>query len=172
MKKEVKIIVLTAMMMSFLGVNFVTAVEPTIGDITLSPSNPTSQSTVTFSVDVSGDNFSEVHIMVQECNENTGICYPDIQNVSMQKNAGHYETDVTLKHSDATYITYYVNIKKNDGAWISSAKPKLNLTENSSGNNNNGGDGNTGKKTPGFELVPFIIAIGFGVLFLKRKRLR
>jgi len=174
MKNERKIIVFVALaVMSLFGTSIGVAVAPTIEEITLSPPNPTPQSTITFSVDISGDTPSEVRLMVEECNRTLNVCYPDVQNASMEKiETGPYETNITLKYAGATYITYWISVKKSDGGWIKFSKTELNLSEKPNGDQNgDDGNGDTGKKTPGFELVPFIVAVGLGVLLLRRKRL-
>jgi hypothetical protein len=143
-----------------------TDIESSIGNITVSPSEPAALSTITISAEVSGEAPSEVRVTVEECNGNTGVCYPDIQNVSMSRlSAGNYQTDVTLKHSDATYITCKV-IAKISGTWKSSEK-KVNLSENTNGNN-----GDDDNKTPGFEVIILLIAIGVSLIVMSRKRVK
>jgi hypothetical protein len=105
-------------------------------------------------------------VTVEECNGKTGICYPDIQNVSMPLvSSSIYRTDVTLKHSDATYITCKV-VAKIGGVWQESSSKRVNLSENPDGND---GDG---KKTPGFEVAVFVIAIGVSLILIGRKRVK
>jgi len=121
---------------------------------------------VTISVPISGEEPSEVYVNVEECNGKTGICYPDIQNVSMPLTSSSiYRTDVTLKHTDATYITITVAAKIND-AWQESSQKKVNLSVTPNGNN--GGD----KGTPGFEMVVFVAAIGVSLILINRKRVQ
>jgi hypothetical protein len=140
------------------------AVGSTFGTITVSPSDATALSTVTISVPISGETPSDVRVTVEECNGKTGVCYPDIQNVSMPLiSSGIYRTDVTLKHSDATYITCQV-VAKISGTWESSVKKTVNLSTSSDGNNGND------KKTPGFEVIVFAIAIGVSLIMISRKR--
>ena len=140
-----------------------------IGEITSNPANPAPKSTATFSVDIGGETSSEVWLVVGECNGNTGVCYTDVQNVSMHEvNASSYQASVTLIHDDATYINCTVLAKTADG-WIKSWK-EFTLSKEQDGNQN--GNGNTDKKTPGFELVPFLLAVALGMLLLRRKRLR
>jgi hypothetical protein len=167
MKNERKLI-LTVALISILGTTVVSAagVGVPIGTITVTPSAPAALSTVTISVPITGETPSEIRVRVEECNGNTGICYPDVQNVSMAlASSSIYRANVTLKHSDATYITVTVVAKIND-SWQESAQKKVNLSASSDGNNN----GNSG--TPGFELVVFIIAIGVSFIWIKRKRVK
>jgi len=144
----------------------VVAAGVTFGAITVTPSEPAALSTVTISVPISGEAPSEVRVTVEECNGRTGICYSDIQNVSMPLiSSSIYRTDVTLKHSDATYITCKI-VAKISGVWQESSEKRVNLSENTNGNN---GDG---KKTPGFEIVVFVIAIGISLIVIGRKRVK
>lgn len=167
MKNERKIIVFVALaVMSLFGTSIGFAVAPTIGEVVLNPEKPTPQSDVTFSVDVTGDNVSSVWLVFEECKQ--GLCYKN-ENISMPKEGVSYETEVTLGHEDSTYITYHVEVNSN-GEWTHSESVNLTLAEKPNGDQN-GDNGNTGKKTPGFELMPFIVAVGLGVLLLRRKRL-
>jgi hypothetical protein len=144
----------------------VVAAGVTFGTITVTPSEPAALSTVSISVPISGEAPSEVRVTVEECNGRTGICYPDIQNVSMPLvSSSIYRTDATLKHSDATYITCKV-VAKIGGVWQESIAKRVNLSDNTNGNN---GDG---KKEPGFEVVVFVIAIGVSLIVIGRKRVK
>lgn len=166
MKNEQKIIVFVALaVMFFFGTSIGAAVVPMMGEVVLNPEIPTPQSDVTFSVDVTGDNVSSVWLILEECKQ--GLCYQK-RNISMPKEGEIYETEVTLGHEDTTYITYYVEVNSN-GEWTHSENVSLTLAEKPNGNQDGDGDG---KKTPGFELVPFIVAAGLAVLLLRRKRLR
>lgn len=149
-------------------VSTVNAAVLDIGEITSNPANPAPESTATFSVDIGGETPSEVWLIVEECNGNTGFCYTDIQNVSMNEVVGLYQINVTLKHAGATYITCKV-LAKSDGSWLNSSK-KIDLSEEPDGTQN--GNGDTDKKTPGFELLPFLLVVALGMLLLRRKRLR
>ena len=169
MKNEKKII-LCVILTSVFGASLCSAAaaDLTFGEIAASPSSPAALSTVTFSIEISGDTPSDVRVTVEECNENTGICYPDIQNISMSLDTdGKYKADVTLKHSDATYITCKV-LAKTDGTWTSSPDKKINLSEDTNGDTN--GDGNN--NTPGFEVMLLLIAIGALILLIGRKRIQ
>jgi len=168
MKNERALIAFVGLVLiSFMGAGLSAAVEPTIGEITSDPVSPTAQSPVVFSVDLGEETPSEVWITVEECNGDTGVCYKDVQNVSMSPASGLYQASVTLIHADATYITCNVLVKSN-GNWSNSSK-RIDLSEASNGNtdDNNGNGG----KTPGFELVLVLAAIGIALL-LGRKRFR
>jgi len=157
---------LTIVLVSILGATAVTAAdtaETPFGTITVTPSAPAALSTVTISVPISGDVPSEVRVTVEECNGNTGVCYPDKQNVTMSLvSSSIYRTDVTLKHSDATYLTINV-VAKINGVWQESSEKKVNL---SAANGNNGDDNGI----PGFEAVVFVIAISVSLILISRKR--
>ena len=145
------------------------ATEPTIGTITLNPQTPARLSNVTFSVDVTGDSATSVHLKYKECDP--GLCKVN-RNVTMEKTTGDtYETTVTLTYEKATYITYHLEVNSS-GTWTFTNPITVNLTNGTNGNGNHTGDGSDGKKSPGFELVPLIATIGLCVILLRRKRSR
>ncbi|MCX6670677.1 MAG: hypothetical protein NTX92_01990 [Euryarchaeota archaeon] len=161
-RKFIPIIVVISIVGAIAG--SVLAAGSTFGTITVSPSEPAALSTVTISVPISGETPSDVRVTVEECNGKTGVCYPDIQNVSMPLiSSGIYRTDVTLKHADATYITCQV-VAKISGTWEPSVKKNVNLSVNSNGNNGN--DNNI----PGFGVIVLVIAIGVSLIVMSRKR--
>jgi hypothetical protein len=165
MKNEQKFI-LTVVAISILGATAVSAAGTglPIGTITVSPSAPTALSTFSISVPISGEAPTQVRVNVEECNGNTGICYPDIQNVTMPlASSSIYRTDVTLKHSDATYITVWV-VAQTNGVWQESTHKRVNLSATPNGND---GDGNG---SPGFEVVVLALAIGVSVALISQKR--
>lgn len=167
MKRIVTTIVLIAVVINILGITleFVHAAGPTFGTITVNPQSPKPQDVVTVTVSISGEVPSEVHVTVEECNENLHVCYTDKQNITMTASStGTYQASVTLIHAKATNMTCIVHAKTN-GIWSESAK-KVVLLSTETPN----GDGNNGKKTPAFELVPILIAIGISMIMLRRKR--
>ncbi len=169
MKNEKKFILLV-IVISVFGATICSAAEsaPTFGEINAAPSAPTALSTVTLSIKISSMTPSEVRVTVEECNEGTGICYPDVQNVTMTlHDDGNYKADVTLKHADATYITCKV-LAKTDNTWSASQEKRIDLSENSNGNTN--GDGENGGGTPGFELLGLLVALGVLLIVIGRKR--
>jgi PGF-CTERM protein len=133
----------------------------------VSPSSPAALSTVALSITISGAAPAEVRVTVEECNGRTGICYPDIQNVSMSLDDGAYKAAVTLKHADATYITCKV-LANADGSWKASEEKKIDLSENTNGDTN--GDGENGNGTPGFEVLGVLVALGVLLVVIRRKR--
>jgi hypothetical protein len=166
--KNGKKLMLCAVIFSIFGATICSAVNTglTFGEISVSPLSPAAQSTITISIPISGGTPSEVRVKIEECNGRTGICYPKIQNVSMSLvSVGNYQAKVTLIHTDATYINCTIAAKLN-GTWMPSAKWKVvNLSENSNGNGDNGGN-----KTPGFDVVLIVIAIGISLIMIRRKR--
>lgn len=168
MKNNIKFL-LSIGMLSVFGttVCLAAAAGPTFGEIISSPTQPAPVSTVTLSITLGDETPSEVKIWVQECNERTGVCYPDTQNVTMfLESAGTYKTDITLIHADATYIECQVWAKTED-TWFSSPKKKITFSENA-----NGSDGNGENQTPGFEAIVFIIAIIASLIIAGRKRVK
>jgi hypothetical protein len=161
--KNGKKCMLLAMIVCIGGAALWSAVEAqvTFGDISVSPSSPAPQSTITLSIAISGGTPSEVRVRVEECNGNTGVCFVDVSNVSMSLvSTGNYQTSVTLKHADATYINCTV-LAKIDGNWVPSAKWKV-VTLGNGGNDDN--------TVPGFELVLILVAIGVSLIVISQKR--
>lgn len=160
MKNQRKMLILAAAMISMIGVSIGVTAAPVFGDITLAPAAPTALSTFTVSVSISGETPSEVRIIVEECNEVTGVCH-DKKNVSMTEVAiDSYSADVTLTYDDTTYITYWVSAQAN-GVWSESEKKNVTLSTGTT----------DGKKTPGFELALLMGAVGISMfLVLSRKR--
>ena len=166
--KNGKKFMLSAVIITIFGATICSTVNAglSFGEINVSPLSPAAQSTIAISIPISGDTPSEVRVKVEECNGRTGICYPNIQNISMSLvSVGNYQAKVTLIHEEATYINCTIAAKIN-GTWMPSAKWKIvTLSENSSG------DGTTdGKKTPGFEVGLIIIAIGVSLIMIRQKR--
>ena len=173
MSNQRKMIFILVSITSILGTSLASAAtaEPVIGIPVLIPNNPTMLSRINFSVDVSGDDITFVRINVEECNRKTGICYP-FQNITMNKISDiTFAQDVTLKHSDATYITYWVVVQYGS-LWKDSAKTELNLSvqQPSDHNETNGSGNNT--HIPGFELVVVISAVAVILILIGRKRYR
>lgn len=163
MKNQRRMLITAAAMLSMMSTGIGVTAVPVFGDIVLDPAAPTALSTFTVSVSATGETPSEVRIIVEECNGVTGVCYPDVKNISMTEvTAGSYSADVTLTHDDATYITCVANAHTN-GVWTPSEKKTVNLSTG----------GTDGKKTPGFELALFVAAAGISMfLILMRKRLK
>jgi hypothetical protein len=174
MEMRKKNILHTVFLIFIIGVLFLNTANAAIEDIwevTSDPASPVPESTPTFSVDIGVETVSEVWMTVEECNGNKGICYADVQNVSMNESesvSGLYQASVKLRHADATYITCNVLVKSNS-SW-SNSSTRIDLSETSNGNNNGNNNGNGGN-TPGFELVIVLTAIGIALL-LGRKRFR
>lgn len=158
---------------SILGTSLasVATAEPVIGIPVLIPNNPTALSKVNISVDVTGDDITFVKVNVEECNGKTGICYP-FQNITMNKITDIiYAQDVTLKHSDATYITYWIAVQYGS-LWKDSTKTKLNLSLQQPSDHNQTNGSGPNKKSPSFELPVVVVAVAVCLLLIGRKRYR
>jgi hypothetical protein len=146
----------------------ITAVdEPTIE---IKPSSPTPESTITFTATVKDENTTDVRLVLQECDGNTGICFTK-ENISMNSvDINTYEIMFTLEHSEATYIQYSLVVNSNEGWKTYLDKTKFNLSEKQNGDN---GKDNTNKDndTPGFEYIGVFISVIF-ILFILNKRKR
>ena len=175
---------ITSMVGLFLIVaGLLTSAEPIVEDITVSPDEPEPESEVTFIATITSDeSLDQVNIIVRECKKVEGqeLCFVDSFNESMSSFENTYRTELTLKHDDATYIKYNLVIKSN-GTWYEYEPIQLELSveptngngDGTNGNGSNGGNGGDGDDgTPGFEVIPFLIAIVIGVLLFRRKRLR
>lgn len=68
---------------------------------------------------VSGQIPKQMRVIVEECNGDLGICYSDTQNISMlNRGAGNYQRrNITMLHSDATYINCKIIRLNTDGIW-------------------------------------------------------
>jgi hypothetical protein len=178
MKNAIVIMLVAGLFLSLVGI--ATAEEPTFGDITITPAEPTVLSDVKFSVEITGENITEVRLEVEEC-VGPDFCYAK-QNVSMMElGEGLWETTVTLEHDDATVGHCWLVIKSNE-TWYNfapSVSPDYESTdfdimpEEDDGDDNGGGDGTDDNGgTPGFELVLVIISIIVAFSIYKRKRIK
>ena len=165
--KNVRKLIFCAIVISVIGAIVGSAAGALPSNIVVTPSSPTPLSTISISVTYSGVTPSQVRVTVEECNGDTGICYPDIQNVSMSLvSTGTYKTNMTLKHSDATYITCEVLVQA-DGVWTSYEKKNVTLSVNT-----NGGNGDDGNTIPGFEVILFTAAVCASLILVGRKRVK
>lgn len=146
----------------YLLVNSVSA-QPVVTGVTITPEHPTPMSTITFNVNVTGENITEVYLNVRECKGD--FCYAQGFNESMDMVAsGEYQKEITLKHSDADNIEYWFVINSN-GTWYDLQKDQT-ITYLSTSTGKNGSNG-----IPGFELLLLLFSIVFLLFILKRKRM-
>jgi hypothetical protein len=145
--------------------------DPVVSEITFYPLEPYALSTINFTAAITSEQTVEnVRIIVQECYE--GLCYSDMINESMTTTDGTtYHGTVTLTKNDATYIKYHVEYVLN-GIFNTSQTTRLNLSESPNPDDNGNNGGGDHQKTPGFELLSFLVVIGLGALILRKKRLR
>ena len=144
------------MVMIYISSSIVLA-EPAVEDISLNPTSPLPKSAITFTATVTGDQIDEVYLIIQECKQD--LCFPRT-NASMNKvGSRKYQTSITLKESDSTYIQYWLNINE-DGTWYSFDEDitKTNLSTKQE------------DSTPGFELLVFIISLIILLFIINRKR--
>jgi len=150
------------------------AAEPVLGEVTLSPEHPTKLTTVTFTVNVIGEDISLAKVVVKECDKTS--CQRTLDNVTMQSLGGtRYRANVTLDYPTATYITYWVYIERTAGPTAvlpDSHGVIVNLTASPSDGNQSGNNSNNGKKQPGFEVALFIAAVGGALILAGRRRYR
>lgn len=170
-----KIIPLAIIGLLLIGIPSVLGADPTVE---LNPTEPEPLESVTFTVTIADeDSIEQVSLRVQECgNEpNIGyICYTDGVNETMtQSAASSYTATITLKHENAIELKYQVGYLTEDGwTWYPEGsdmvKVELDISGQSSGNNNDGSDTDSG--TPGFEFVGLIISVIFISLIVYRRK--
>ena len=148
----------------FFSNNSVLAINAITIEIIPESPEPKSEIDIIASIDMEGVEL--VHIQIQECDINTGICYVR-ENISLSKlDDNSYKTSYKLKESKATYIQYDLIVKTGLG-WetlIKEKKTDLLISDN----NGNGGNGN--QDTPGFEILGIFLGILIIMLYFKRKR--
>jgi hypothetical protein len=142
------------------------AAQPTVESISLNPGEPSALSAITFTAMVTSEtSVDTVQVIVKECKPS--ICYTDGFNESMDLvDTNTYNASVTLKHADATYIEYHLEMESG-GEWFASDITTVNLTSAGDGTTD-GGNGTN--KTPGFELLLVIGAFVVVVVVYTRKR--
>ena len=151
------------------------ASQPALGDVTLSPEHPTKLSKITFTVNVIGEDITLVKLTVLECNWTNKICQNSRDNQTMDHIGGTvYRTNITLDYPTASYITYWVYIESIGAPPVvlpDAHGVKMNLSV-SSADGNHTGDGGGGKKSPGFEIVLFAVAVCGAMILIGRRRYR
>ena len=159
---SIVIIFLFCISLLLLVINTVSAANPTVGEIKLVPANPAPQSEVTISTDITGGSVSNVRLIINECNKDTGLCHIS-RNISMSKKSGDtYETNIMLEWDDVNSIKYQI-VLESDGKWIQYEEHTTYLTLDSN-------DSSDSNDTPGFELIVFFIAIISFILLFKRSK--
>lgn len=161
-KKNIIIIGLLILILNLLNSNALAAIET---NITIIPIEPEPLSKITFNAQITSENVTNVKIYVQECNPS--FCFSDwIIGTMVQISLDEYQGDITLTHSDATYIYYWLVFIANGTEYdLMDEKVTLNLKINNSTDNND-------NKSPGFELTVLIIGITLLAFILKKKRLK
>ena len=159
------LIVCSVFLCLYLSISSVMA-QPAV-DITFEPEEPAPESTITFTATVSGENISEVYICLSECKE--GLCYADSFNESMDEiSEGVYQKEITMIHSDATYIEYWAVFNDN-GTWYDFQEETANL-KTSSDDNGDTTNGDDTDDTPGFEMILILLSLVALIFLFKRKR--
>jgi hypothetical protein len=161
--KNISIISVLVMGVFLLFLCTIATAEITVKSVTHDPDKPAPQSDVTFTVEISGDDVSEIRLIVDECNETLVICYAPPLNVSMSVvDTDTYEARVTLQYGAATIAKYYLEI--NGVRYPSSTNEYLgtfDLVKPS--------DEGKDKKTPGFELFILVLSIMAIIFYIKKR---
>jgi len=142
-------------------------------NVTITPEEPEALSKVTINANITTDNIiQEVYLKIKECKE--GFCY-FLENESIEENNGLYSIDYQLAEADATYFTYWINVKTDEG-WFQTDETDVyyKTTTNNNGNNDNTDpdtkkENNEDKGIPGFEIIIFFVAIFITFMFLYKK---
>ena len=167
-----KILIVTIVILGLCVLNANIMAEPVVEEVTIDPAEPTPLSTITFNATItSEDEIDGVYLILQECKD-VSLCFLR-KNESMDLVDGIYQKTFQLEHEATTLIKYNLAIEI-DGEWYETEITHVDLkldSGNGNGGTTNGGD-DSGNGTPGFELIPLLIAIFVGVLLLKRKRSR
>lgn len=129
LKKSFVLLLAIGFNLSFVG--FATGHDPVIIDITITPEKPNPLSDITFTLEIDGEDITEVYMRVKEANNY--MCLPT-RNLSMEKIDDEiYKCNITLEFSNATYVEYCPVVYCN-GFWYEfeylnkTLYPKLNIT--------------------------------------------
>ena len=106
-------ICLILVLINFLTVYTVCGESPTINSIDISPEALTLKTTVTFTVNISGDNISNVELTVSECRRNPNVCFAGDNDTMVEIEDGVYTGEYTLTGEDTMYIEYFFEIQSN-----------------------------------------------------------
>jgi len=177
LKNALVITLVTGLCLSFVGIT--AAEEPIFDYIVVSPEEPTRESEVSFSVDVTGDYIEEVYIKVQECVDPGTpdyFCHQGLLNVSLSNVSGNWEGTGTLQYDDSDEGHCWLVIKS-DGTWYDYKNDNSTWTDFIIAEGDDGSDGADGGDstddtggTPGFELILVLISIVVALSIYKRKR--
>jgi hypothetical protein len=181
MKKIGKLIIILSVFLLFGNIaissssNKLDPVDPLI--LTFEPERPYVKSTITITVNLDqvflDSEIDQVNFIIQECNQNTGVCYQR-ENKTMDKIGNDYKATFQLTHEDATYIQYSLLAKETHKGWETVVKEEIKQLVDNPDNGNNGGTNNgnnNGNDTPGFEVVGILFGIIFIIYLIdKRKR--
>jgi len=162
-KRKILIMIIMIFSLYISSVNVIA--DPVVNEITTVPANPTPQSTIAITADISGEDITSVNVTVSECK--IGLCF--IYNTyPMSKNdAGDWVGHATLQDDsgDSTYIKYQFEVIDSGVEYTLDEDLKVNLTiENNDNTPSNNG------KTPGFEIITLLVAIIIGTVLLRKKR--
>jgi hypothetical protein len=158
--------------------------DPTYEDITVDPAEPERQSDVNFSVEITGNNITEVYLTVEECmdTDQGEQCALDKLNVSMTNTTDTTWTCTATLAWEFTTIGHCWLVIKSDGEWFDFQQDTSKWTDftvvsaedGGDGNGADGGDGtdDTDGGTPGFELILVMISLLVAASLYKRKRMK
>lgn len=144
--------------------------EP-VASISVVPEEPEPLDTLTFTATVTSDeDIDEINLIIKECKPT--LCYKRTI-VPMTLNEDTYQAEFELEYSDATYISYHLEITSTSTTY-ETEEVNLTLKIDSSNENGNGDDGGNDEDnnngSPGFEIFAFIVAVFIAFFLIRRKR--
>jgi len=149
--------------------------DPVVENITTYPTSPALLSTITVTVNITGENISSVDLMVSECDETVCFIYNAYQ---MNKTeSGDWTAEATLQDDSgrSTHIEYRFGVNDSGVPYtLTDENWRVDLATENGDQNGNGGTTNNedSNGSPGFEIISLLVAVSIGLLLLKRKRLR
>jgi len=149
------------------------AADPIVSNLSTNPAEPEPLSTVTVTINVTGENIISVNMSASECTDGPPeLCFIPHLNIPMTLNdEGYYEADFTLEddkdRSDHIKFTFTVNDNGTEYPLDENWKVYLDLDQDGNDQTSNDAD----KGTPGFEFIILLFAliVGFGI-YKKRDR--
>jgi len=160
-KKLIPTVILTILLILSLNVS----AEETV-NVDIIPEKPQPMGSVEITANIDDADITNVFIVVQECDADTGICY-EKENYSMtniQDNT--YSSSINLGNEGATYLQYTINVQTSDGWNTYNENTKVNYDLSSV---DNGGNDNSDSDTPGFSFIVLSVSIIFILMILHRR---
>ena len=166
-----KILIATILILGLCVSSASVMAEPVVDDSAIAPEEPERLDTITITATITSDEtIDEVNMIIKECVGGTDNDYCHLEDTQQMTLSGDNEYTCTyeLQWPEVTYISYWFEITSNGELYKSDYTNVSLKVDSDNGDANGGGDGGNG--SPGFELIPLLIAVFIGVILLKRKR--